>query len=67
VIGGRQLAERPAVLTVPSGQGHLVLFGFNPLHRYQAHGLFSLVWNSIIHWDQLGVGLEAEPEPDATE
>ena len=65
VIGGGQLAERPAVVTVPSGQGHLVLFGFNPLHRYQAHGLFSLVWNSIIHWDQLGVGLEAEP--DATE
>jgi hypothetical protein len=53
VINGEGLAERPAVVSVPVGQGHAVLFGFNPLHRYQTHGMFALVWNAIMHWDQL--------------
>jgi hypothetical protein len=53
VINGRGLADRPAVVSVPVGQGRAVLFGFNPLHRYQTHGMFSLVWNAILHWDQL--------------
>jgi hypothetical protein len=40
-------------VSLPVGQGNAVLFGFNPLHRYQTHGMFSLVWNAILHWDQL--------------
>jgi hypothetical protein len=53
VINGQGLADRPAVVSLPVGQGRAVLFGFNPLHRYQTHGMFSLVWNAILHWDQL--------------
>jgi hypothetical protein len=53
VINGAELAGGPAVVAVPVGQGHAVLFGFNPLHRYQTQGMFSLVWNAILHWDQL--------------
>jgi hypothetical protein len=53
VINGEQLANRPAVVTVPVGTGSAVLFGFNPLHRYQTHGMFALVWNAILHWDRL--------------
>ena len=53
VINGEGLAGRPAVVSLPVGEGHAVLFGFNPLHRYQTHGMFSLVWNAILHWDQL--------------
>ncbi len=53
VINGRGLADRAAVVALPMGSGRAVLFGFNPLHRYQTHGMFSLVWNTILHWDQL--------------
>jgi hypothetical protein len=53
VINGGGLADRPAVVALPVGEGSAVLFGFNPLHRYQTHGMFSLVWNAILHWDQL--------------
>ncbi len=53
VINGEGLAGRPAVISAPVGEGNVVLFGFNPLHRYQTHGMFSLVWNSILHWDRL--------------
>jgi hypothetical protein len=53
VVNGSGLAERPAVVALPVGDGRAVLFGFNPLHRYQTHGMFALVWNAILHWDQL--------------
>lgn len=60
-----QLAEQPAVVTVPVGEGQAVLFGFNPLHRHQSHGTFALVWNALMHWDQLRVGLgEPNDEPE---
>jgi hypothetical protein len=65
VIEPGQLAGRPAVVSVPVGEGHMVLFGFNPLHRYQTHGLFAMVWNSIIHWDRLGAGVEGGADPTA--
>ena len=54
VVGGHELASRPAVIDHPMEEGHMVLFGFNPMHRYQPHGNFALVWNAIIHWDELG-------------
>ncbi len=53
VINGAGLANRPAAVAVPVGEGTAVLFGFNPLHRYQTHGMFALVWNAILHWDGL--------------
>lgn len=52
-----QLGGQPAVVTMPVGEGNAVLFGFNPLHRFQNHGNFALVWNAILHWDQLRHGL----------
>ena len=53
VVEPGELAGRPALLSHGLGQGHVVLFGFNPMHRYQPHGNFALVWNAIIHWDGL--------------
>jgi hypothetical protein len=53
VLHREGLAKRPAVVSLPVGEGQAVLFGFNPLHRYQTHGMFDLVWNAILHWDQL--------------
>jgi hypothetical protein len=52
-----QLAEQPAVVSMPVGQGHVVMFGFNPLHRFQTHGTFGMVWNALLNWNQLGIGL----------
>jgi hypothetical protein len=63
VQNGGGMAGQPAVVTVPTGAGHMVLFGFNPLHRFQNHGSFAMVWNAMMHWNQLGVGL-GEPAED---
>lgn len=57
-----ELGGQPAAAVMPMGRGNVVLFGFDPLHRYQTHGNFALVWNTILHWNDLRVGL---PEPGA--
>jgi hypothetical protein len=62
-----QLGGQPAAVSMPVGQGHVVMFGFNPLHRFQTHGTFAMVWNALINWDQLGVGLGPAGEEGAGE
>jgi hypothetical protein len=52
-----ELGGNPAVVTLPVGNGQVVLFGFNPLHRFQSHGNFALVWNALMNWNDLGVGI----------
>ncbi|HUG38836.1 MAG TPA: M14 family zinc carboxypeptidase [Longimicrobiales bacterium] len=51
--GGSALAGEPAVLSVPAGDGHYVLFGFNPLNRHQTFMTYGLVWNAILNWNDL--------------
>jgi hypothetical protein len=46
-----ELAEKPAIVAMPTGKGTIVLFGFNPLHRHQSFGNFGLVWNAIMNWN----------------
>ena len=57
-----ELAGKPAIVALPTGKGTIVLFGFDPLHRFQSHGNFALVWNAIMNWNDLGVGLAKEGE-----
>src|SRR5690606_34347622 len=61
---GSRMAGDPAVLSIPTGDGHLVLFGFTPLHRLQTPGNFGLVWNAILNWNDLGVGLADAEEAE---
>lgn len=53
---GRALASRPAVVDVPVGEGHAVLFATNPMWRNQTWGLYSLVLNTLLHHDALDAG-----------
>ena len=62
LAGGVELAGKPAVLDVPVGKGHVVMFANNPMWRHETHGSFSLLWNAILNFDNLGVGrLVARP------
>jgi hypothetical protein len=59
VAGRNQLGGHPAVVSVPVGDGHIVLFGIRALHRNQTQGSFAFVWNTMLNWQHLGHGIEA--------
>ncbi len=60
LAGGRELANRPAVVDVPLGKGHLVLFANNPMWRQSTQGSFFLVFNAMLNFDSLGAGIAKE-------
>jgi hypothetical protein len=62
---GEELAEKPAVIDCPVGQGHVLLFAINPMWRWQTHGSHALVFNALMNWDQLGAGRTAAPPAGA--
>jgi hypothetical protein len=47
------LDGKPAILDVPAGRGRVVLFAFNPLHRHLNHSDFRLLYNVLLHWNDL--------------
>jgi hypothetical protein len=58
--GGDEIAQHPAVVDVPSGNGHVVLFSINPVYRGETRGTYSLVLNTILNFDSLNAGRKSE-------
>ena len=53
---GEALAGSPAVLDAPLGDGHVVMFSINPMWRGQTVGSYALVFNALLHHDNLDAG-----------
>ena len=51
--GANEIRGRPAVLDVPVGQGRVVMFATNPCYRWQNLGEFGMLFNSIMHYNDL--------------
>jgi Zinc carboxypeptidase len=68
LAGGTELANAPAVVDVPVGQGHVVMFANNPMWRHQTQGSFFLIFNAALNYDHLNVGRDrpAGPASDRT-
>jgi len=56
LAGGSELANRPAIVDVPVGRGHVVMFATNPMWRHQTQGEFFLIFNAALNYDNLSVG-----------
>lgn len=54
LVGGDELAGKPAVVDAPVGAGHVVMFGIRPLWRWESQGSFALALNAIANWEHLG-------------
>ena len=52
--GADQIDGRPAIVNVPRGDGRVVLFATNPCYRWQNHGEFGMLFNTILHHNDLG-------------
>jgi len=59
---GQPLANSRALVDVPLGDGHVVLFSFNPFWRGQTLGSYALVFNVLMHHKSLDAG-----EPPVTQ
>jgi len=60
LAGANELANRPAIVDVPVGRGHVVMFATNPMWRHQTQGEFFLLFNAALNYDNLSVG-RSEP------
>src|SRR5580693_4597770 len=61
LAGGSELAETPAIVDVPVGRGHVVLFATNPMWRQETQGSFMLLLNAALHFDHLNAGRKTAP------
>ncbi len=60
--GGADIAQRPVVVEVPVGKGHVVLFANNPIYRGETIGSYFLVFNTILNFDNLDAGRKLDPK-----
>ena len=61
LANGQFLANRAALVDVPLGQGHVVMFALRPFWRWQTQGTFSLGFNAIMNWNDLDAGKPSAP------
>ena len=59
---GEEIAGHPAVVDVPVGRGHVLLFAVNPVWRNQSWGTYALLFHAFIHHGYLQTGW---PPPEA--
>ncbi len=53
MVGADQLRQRAFAADVPNaynGKGRVILFASNPIYRWQNHGEFNMIFNSILNW-----------------
>ena len=60
--GGGDIAQRPVVVDVPVGKGHVVLFANNPMWRGETIGSYFLVFNTFLNFDSLDAGRKLDPK-----
>ncbi len=63
ITGANEIAEKPAVVDVPHGKGHVVLFANNPMWRGETSGSFFLIFNAIMNYDHLNAGAAPASSP----
>jgi hypothetical protein len=54
--GADEIRERPIAVDIPggfSGKGRVVMFANNPIYRWQNHGEFNMVFNTLLNWNDL--------------
>ena len=56
LAGGAELAGKPAVVDVPHGSGHVVMFANNPMWRSETHGSYFLLFNAMMNFAHLNAG-----------
>jgi len=56
--GANEITNRPAIVDVPVGSGRVLLFATNPCYRWQNHGEFGMLFNSILHYNDFKIAVQ---------
>ena len=64
LASGQLLSNRAAVVDVPLGKGHVVMFAIRPFWRWQTQGTYFLGFNAILNWNDLDAGKSTERPHD---
>jgi hypothetical protein len=59
-----EITNRPAIVDVPVGKGRVILFATNPCYRWQNHGEFNMLFNTVLHHNDIRT-LEKKSEAPA--
>jgi hypothetical protein len=51
--GATEITNRPAIVDVPAGSGRVLMFATNPCYRWQNHGEFGMLFNAVLHHNDL--------------
>jgi hypothetical protein len=68
--GADEIRERPFAVDIPggfSGKGRVVMFANNPIYRWQNHGEFNMVFNTLLNWNDLGAVKAPAPTTTSAE
>ncbi len=53
MTGESEIQGKPAIFDIPVGEGRIVAFNFDPIHRLMSRSDFRLVWNALLNWNDL--------------
>ena len=56
LANGQFLSNRAALVDMPLGKGHVVMFAIRPFWRWQTQGTYSLGFNALMNWNDLDAG-----------
>jgi hypothetical protein len=56
LVDETRLAGRALVLDEQVGAGHIVMYALRPFWRWQTQGAYPLVFNALLHWNDLSAG-----------
>ena len=56
----KELGKKGAIIDIPRNDGgRVILYSFNPMHRYLNHGDHNYVFNALLNWNDFP---DAEPK-----
>ncbi len=58
IKGDNEIKGKAAIVDMPVGKGHIVMFTFNPFWRDLSHGAYMFVFNAILNFNDLGAGFQ---------
>ncbi len=66
MVGAENIRGRAFAMDIPNaynGKGRVLMFANNPVYRWQNHGEFNMVFNSIVNWNDVPVPAPATIVP----